>query len=177
MVFRMKRRSLLAPAILSLCITAALPNLLLAQGATSSTTTDQTPDQLGRLKQALSSAGATALTTAQETALTTLIESFRTANTPAISATRLAYDNYILAGEPTQAIALIPTLAAEQAAQDLSRTPAGVTFAANAVAILLTSQLNLLQQALGTDGLVQLIQSLAGGPAGPGNGQGGPPMN
>jgi len=127
MAFRMKRRSLLAPAILSLSMTAALPNLLLAQGATSSATTDQTPDQLGPL--------------AQETALTTLIQSFRTANTPAISAMRLAYDNYILAGEPTQAIALIPPQEGEQAAQDLSRMQAVVTFAANAVAILLTSQL------------------------------------
>jgi Spy/CpxP family protein refolding chaperone len=175
MVLRMKRCNLLCVACIALCLTAALPSMLLGQ-TSSTTTADQKPDPLGRLTQALSDAGATALTTAQETALKTLITDFQTANQATPSSTRLAYESYILAGQADQAIALIPALQQEQAVQALARTQAEITFAVSVVKALSPSQLSLLQQDLGTDELVRLIQSLAGGPGHPGGGPGGPPM-
>jgi Spy/CpxP family protein refolding chaperone len=174
MIFQPKRFNRMLVVFLALCVIAASPGSLTAKASADSILTDQTPDLLGRLKQALSDAGATALTTAQETALTTLIEDFRAANESSPSATRLAYDNYILSAEADQAMALIPTLQSEQSAQALARAQAESTFAVNAVKILLTSQLTLLKQSLGIDELVRLIQSLAGGPGG--GGHSGPPM-
>jgi Spy/CpxP family protein refolding chaperone len=176
MLFQRNRINLLF--VFLLCLAVVLPTLSAAQrrpNATAPTTppdTTQAPDQLRRLKQALSDAGATALTTAQETALTTLITNFQTANKPTPSATRIAYDNYILAGNADQAIALIPILQEEQGAQALARQQAEVNFAVNAVQLLTADQVNALQQDLGSDELVHLIQSLAG-PGGPG----GPPMH
>ena len=173
MAFQMKRIHPILVGILVLCMAAVLPDLSIAQNPA---TTNQMPDPLGRLKGALSNAGATALTSAQESALTALIDSFRTANGPTTSATRLAYDNYILAGNADQAIALIPILQAEQSAQAQAKAQAEINFSVNVVAILTAGQLASLQQSLGADELVRLIQSLAGGP-GPGGGPPGPPMN
>jgi hypothetical protein len=106
MSFRRNRFNLILAAALALYMAAALPGLVLAQDTKEPPTSGQTPDPLGRLKQALSDAGATALTTSQESALTTLITDFRTANQPTTSPTRLAYDNYILSR-----IALLEALA------------------------------------------------------------------
>jgi hypothetical protein len=164
-----ERFPMLVAAVLILCVTAALPGALLAQAPKGTTTApDHTPDPLGHLKQALSNAGATALTTSQETALTTLITNFRTANVGTASTTRLAFDNYILAGDAAHAIALIPALEAERNSKELARAEAEVTFAASAAQLLSVAQVSALQQKLGVDEVVRLIDSLAGGPEGPG---------
>lgn len=163
----------LAAAIL-LFLCAAMSRTLLAQRPMDARDSTQAPDVLRPLKSALESASASALTTDQETQIQTLITTFRTVTAPTASAARLAYDNFILAGNATGAAYLIQTLMSEQSAQDLARMQALVTLSVGVVQVLQSSQLNLLQQALGVDGLVRLLQSLGGGPGEPGGGPGGP---
>ena len=115
MAFAVNRNRILMVAVPAMCITA-LPVSLFAQTSSNTMQSGQAPDPLLFLKQAFSDAGANALTSAQETAPETLITNFRSANQPTVSATRLAYDNYILSGDIADAVALIPALKAEEAA-------------------------------------------------------------
>jgi len=167
-----KKNRLISAAALGLCLAFVLPGMSMAQAVMYSGQSDQTPDYLRPLKQALANAGATALTSDQETAIQTLITNFRTSTESTPSATRLAYDNDILTGNVAGAIALIPALNAEQAQQEQARQEAEISFAAAVVKALSSAQLSALQQKLGADDTVRLIQSLAGGPGG---GHGGPP--
>ncbi len=155
-------------ALVALCALLTLSGMALAQhqggppdGAV------QAPDPLHRLTQAIADAGAAALSTDQQTALTALITKFQADNAPTPTANKTSYDTFILAGNDTSAIALLPTLANERTAQELARAKALTTFAV-AVVKLIQPQLSFLQKSLGVDGLVGLIQSLAGGPGRPG---------
>ena len=51
---------------------------------------------------------------------------------------------------------------------------AEAAFAMAVVQVLIADQVNLLQKRMGSGGLVGMLQSLAGGPGGPGRGPGGP---
>jgi hypothetical protein len=167
MLHQTKKYSTVLVILAAFCISAGIPEHMLAKSSgtttSSQTTTQQAPDPLARLRQALSTAGATALSTDQETALTTLITDFRASNELTASTARLAYDNYILAGDEDSAIALIPTLQAEQADEAAARAEAVTSFGADVVRVLSTSQITSIQVSLGTDELVKLLQSLVGG--------------
>lgn len=169
-----KRVGFMVMVAIVLCVGAVMSGTLLAQRPMDVSGSAQAPDMLGSLKATLADAGASALTSDQATQIQTLITDFHTATAPTVSAARLAYDNYILAGNVTSAAALIQTLTSEQAVQDLARMQALVTYSVGVVNVLQSGQLSLLQQKLGADSLVLLIQSLAGGPGGPGGGPGGP---
>ncbi len=164
MVFRTNRLRLISAAALVAGMTT-LAGLGLAQSS-SPTQSRQAPDPLRHLTQALSKAGADALSTEQQAALNTLITDFQSADALTPSATRLAYDNYILAGDAPDAIALLPALEAERATQAEDRKQAVATFAADAIKILTPAQVKALQQSLGADETVRLIQSLSGPAAG-----------
>jgi len=164
------RKMVLLFGVLALCVIAVSPGLTLAAvNQNAAAMGDRSPDPLQRLSRALSDVGGTALTTAQQTALQTLISDFQNAVQPSPSAARLSYDNYILLGDEAKAVALLPTLEAEQAAEQQQRRQSEVTFAVFAVKLLLADQVAVLQKQLGIDGLVRLIESLAGGPGGHGH--------
>jgi hypothetical protein len=168
-----KRTGFMVMVAIVLCVGAVMSGTLLAQRPMDVSGSAQAPDMMGSLKAALADAGASALTSDQAAQIQTLITDFHTATAPTVSAARVAYDSYILAGNATGAAALIQTLMSEQAAQDLARMQTLATFSVGVVNVLQSGQLSLLQQKLGADSLVQLIQSLAGGPGGPGGGPGG----
>ncbi|MGD0308256.1 MAG: hypothetical protein ABSC02_03120 [Acidobacteriota bacterium] len=168
-----KRTGFMVMVAIVLFVGAVMSGTLLAQRPMDVSGSAQAPDMLRSLKAPLADAAASALTSDQATQIQTLITDFHTATAPTVSAARVAYDNYILAGNATGAAALIQTLTSEQAAQDLARMQALVTFSVGVANVLQNGQLSLLQQKLGADSLVQLIQSLAGGPGGPGGGPGG----
>jgi hypothetical protein len=142
--------------------------------STGTADTMQAPDPLRPLTQALSDAGATALTTAQQTAIETLISGFQEANAPSVSSARAIYDTYILSGNATGAASLIPTLIAERSAMEVTRLQLEAAFGAGVIKLFLPVQIAALKTVLDDDEIVQLIQSLAGGPGGPGR-NGGPP--
>lgn len=127
-------------------------------------------DQLGQLKRALEAAGAPALTAAQETSIKELIANFRSAQQPpvapdpAVAAARTAYQNAILAGKLNEALAQARTIADHMAANAAARTQAIASFSVNVVQALDSAQLNALVAKFGAARVVQMIESLAGGP-------------
>ncbi len=126
------------------------------------------------LINALSEAGATTLSTDQQTAITSLITTFRQSQTPpaaTASSARTAYETAIIAGNKEAALAQVSTLSSEVAAANAARLSSVAAFSISVLKVLDTSQISLLVKQFGTNGVVRLIESLAGGP-GMGGGRG-----
>jgi hypothetical protein len=154
--------------------------LLTASATTSLAQTQTQRDPLAGLKRAITRANAPALTTQQETALTTLITNYRDSlpDEPdaQLEAAREAYDAAILARNATAAATQAQAIATRSAALTLAKLQGEATFE---IAVLnnLNSggQLAPLTTELGNDGVLRLVNSLAGGrgfggPGGPGGG-------
>jgi hypothetical protein len=141
--------------------------------------TRRTHDPLGRLKDALQEASATALTSAQETSLTTLITNFQTAHetrpTPSTAEqnARAAYDTAILNQDSAGAAAQAAIIATEQGVNSLQRQKDLANFGIEVVKVLRSGGdlVAPLITRFGSNGAARLILSLAGGP---GFGPGGP---
>jgi Spy/CpxP family protein refolding chaperone len=155
-----------AVAALALCVIAATPLL------------GQVPGQRGNfqrranaplafLKQALSKAGAPALSSDQETALNTAITNFRSANKPAAQnadekAARDAYANAILTGNGDTAIGAADNLAALLSARQKTMLEAQANFEIQALSVLTSDQVAALQNSIGNQGILRVLDSLAG---------------
>ena len=156
---------------------AALVVLSLAITAAGQEQNRRTRDPLGRLKNALQEANATALTSAQETSLTALITNFQTARetrpTPSTAEqnARTAFDTAILNQDSAGAAAQAAIIATEQGVNSIQRQKDLANFGIEVVKILRTGgdQVNPLITRFGSSGAARLILSLAGGPGfGPG---------
>ncbi len=128
-------------------------------------------DSLGFLKRSITEANAPALTAQQETALTDMIKAFREAQPQgpdaALEAARTAYDNALLAGDLATANAQATILANRSAALSNARLQAEAKFKIDALATLKTGgQFEPLSQKYGSDRVLGLVGSLAGGPGG-----------
>lgn len=151
------------------CLTVALP-----AGANGQRGFADFAGQVGYLvplKNALQTAGATALTSAQEASINTLVTNFRASHTPpaadsAVEAARSAYDNAIVAGQKSAALAQIPTIANEMAANAAARLQENAGFLISVVQVLDAGQVNSLVKQFGASRVVRLIEMLGGGPGG-----------
>jgi len=151
--------------------------LLITSGATLCLAQTQTIDVLMPLKNALQTAGASALTSAQETGIKALINDFRNAHQAPVSNTaiqtaRTAYENAILNADSSAAALQAKAIAAIQADETAKREADRATLAVNILGYLNSTQVNALLTEVGKRGLVRLLLDLAGGPRG---GPGGPP--
>jgi hypothetical protein len=142
--------------------------------------TQQRPqfDALARLKHALQSANAPALSAAQEDQLKALIQQVRDAREavtpdPALEAAHEAYQAAIFAGDQNAANTQAGIIANLTAAITSNRMKSQSTFAIQAINVLKSNQaqVDALVQKVGASGVVHLMSSLVGG--GPG-GFGGP---
>ncbi|MBZ5498458.1 MAG: hypothetical protein LAP85_18825 [Acidobacteriia bacterium] len=149
------------PAVLGLCLNA-MPGIVRAQTAAAA----QAPDLLRPLKIALGEAGVAALTSDQEAAIMALITDFRAQTAPVVSATRASYYNYILSGDATDAVVLLPALMSVENAQAQARAQARINFAAGVAAALTSAQMTALQAKFSDEQIVRFIEALAGGPGG-----------
>ncbi|MBS1789246.1 MAG: hypothetical protein JST85_16085 [Acidobacteria bacterium] len=137
-------------------------------------------DPLGRLKQALQSANAPALSTAQEDQLKTLIQQARDAHPgapdPALKSAHEALDAAIFAGDQAAVDVQAAIIANLTTTMTTNRLKGHAAFTIQAINVLKSnqSQLDALVQKIGSTGVVQLIGSLVGGPGGPGFGGGRP---
>ena len=185
MMIRYQRTPLLSLAALALSMAMLLPGTALAQRqagrgmANAATEVQPNPDLLRPLKNALQAAGAPEFTTDQETSIKNLITNFRAANRPVqpdgnVQADRLKYDEAILTGNTAAVSAQINNMVSRQVSQIGARMNAEAAFTMAVVQALTADQVNLLQKRMGSGGLVGMLQSLAGGPGGPGRGPGGP---
>jgi hypothetical protein len=164
----------------AVCMIALLP--LQAQ------TTTNTParDPLMPLKRALETAGAPALTATQETQLNTLIGEIRTANAPqrptaAVQAARAAYESAIVGGDLTGAGTQIQFLVNDREKRETAAMTALARFSVTALGVLATNsdQTKLLLRQFGNQGVVRVLEVLAGRPGmgvGTGVRMGGPGM-
>ncbi|HQR35213.1 MAG TPA: hypothetical protein PLK30_20915 [Blastocatellia bacterium] len=138
-------------------------------------------DPLMRLKQALQSANAPALTTAQEDQLKALIQQAHDAHPgapdPALEAAHDALGAAIFAGNRAAADAQISIIANLTNTMMTNRMKGHSTFTIQAINVLKSNQaqLDALVQKIGSTGVVQLMGSLVGGPGGPGGPGGGGP--
>ncbi|MEO6725379.1 MAG: hypothetical protein ABIU20_10690 [Blastocatellia bacterium] len=151
----------------------------------SATSAQQRPtrsfDPLTRLKKTLEEASATGLSADQETQLKALVEA-RHGNHPAgpgseFEAARAAFDAAILAGDQAKANSQAAIIANLGTAATKARLEADAKFKLDVLAVLKAGgQVDALTQTLGSEGLLRLLGSLAGGPGGPGGprGPGGP---
>jgi Spy/CpxP family protein refolding chaperone len=167
---KLNRFNLVVAAVLVLCLVAALP--LSAQGPRARlgqralAQSRIQPDQLGMLKRALQTAGATALTSEQETQINKLIADFRAANAPqapdpAVQAARNTLDNAILQGQYDAAAAQV--IVNQMTAKVPARLAAESGFAISIVKVLASGQVDLLVKQFGSARVVRLIESLAAG--------------
>jgi Spy/CpxP family protein refolding chaperone len=168
-------------ATLALCAAVLLPALAPAQDAGTTTTFDR----LGRLKRALSEAGAAALTAAQEDRINTLITNFRNSQTPptpsaTLETARREYDNAILNGDSAGAAAQAAIITTETSANSTARLKSMASFGIAVIKELRSNgdQAGALVKSIGATGTVRLVLSLAGpggfGGRGPGGFGGGP---
>ncbi len=178
-----QRTPLLLQAAFALSMALLLPGIAPAQRqagrgmAIAAAEVQPNPDLLGPLKNALQAAGAPALTPDQETGIKNLIANFRAANRPVppdgnAQADRLKYDEAILTGDTAAVSAQISKMANHQFSQISARMNAEAAFTMAVAQVLTADQVNLLQKRMGSGGLVGMLQSLAGGPGGPGRGAG-----
>ena len=136
------------------------------------------PEPLRGLKQALTEAGAPALSTEQESALKTLVSDFR-ANLPqpdeSVRTAHQALDAAILSGDLAAAQAQAVAIANANAVNMTARLRAEVALKIQVLGVLKTNeaQLTALVQTFGESGVARLLGSVAGGPGGFG-GPGGP---
>lgn len=161
--------------MLTLCVIVASP--LWGQGrgfGPAAAAAQSTRDPLAFLKQALSKAGATALTSDQETALNTLITNFRSANKPTQDpneqAIRDQYANAILAGNLSTASSYADKLATLLSARQSTMLKAEADFQIQALHILTSGQVGALETSVGNNGILRVLQSLTR--PGPGFGRG-----
>jgi hypothetical protein len=167
--------------LLALCLAATSPAWAqMRRMAQNSQSTQQQPDSLAFLKQALAKAGASALDSSQETALNTLITNFRNANKPgtpdaAEQAGRDAYVTAILARDLTSATAAADNLASLFSARQRTMLEAEASFQIQALTYLHSDQVAALQSSIGNNGILRVLQSLAraGFPRGMGGAPGG----
>lgn len=137
-------------------------------------------DPLMRLKQALQSANAAALTTAQEDQLKALIQQARDAHPgapdPALEAAHDALEAAIFAGNQAAADAQAAIIANLSSAMMSNRLKGHTAFTIQAINVLKANQaqLDALVQKIGSSGVVQLMGSLVGGGFGGPGGSGGP---
>jgi hypothetical protein len=138
-------------------------------------------DNLAQLKNALKTAGVSALTSAQESSIQALITAFRDAHKPSPNTAgqdaRAAYENAILNGDNATADAQAAILANAQTADRAQRDKDAAAFAINVIAILKTNagQVEGLVSNMGASRFVKLALGLAGGgPGGFGPRGGGP---
>jgi len=147
--------------------------------ATTSFADQGARDPLAGLKRAISQANASALTTQQETDITALITAYKAAlpddSDDALEAARDAFDAAILAGNATAAQAQAVIIANRTAALVSARLSAEITFEIGVLASLKTGgQLDALTTKYGSDRVLDIVRSLAGGgfdggrPGGPG---------
>ena len=155
-------------------IEALLLLILIAVVTTyASVSQDRQRDPLGRLKHAISEAGAPALTSDQETQLTNLINSLKQTRPQepddALKAAHEAYRAAILACDLAAAQAQATIIANRSTAITSARLQANAKFEIDVLAVLKGGgQLDPLKQKLGDERLLGLIGSLAGGPFGAG---------
>jgi hypothetical protein len=136
-------------------------------------------DPLAGLKRALNQANAPALTTQQETDLNTLITNYKNAlpdgPDDALEATRDAFDAAILAGDATAAQAQAVIIANRSATLLTARLNAEITFEIGVLASLKSGgQLDALTTKYGSDRVLEIVRSLAGGGGFDGGRPGGP---
>lgn len=141
-------------------------------------------DPLTRLKKTIEEASTTALSADQETQLKALIEArhsnqagHRSGPGSEFETARAAFDAAILAGDQARANAQAAIIANLGTAATKARLEADAKFKLDVLAVLKTGgQVDALTQKLGSEGLLRLLGSLAGGPGGPGGprGPGGP---
>jgi Spy/CpxP family protein refolding chaperone len=134
-----------------------------------------TRDSLASIKQALNKAGATALDSAQEAALTALITNFRKAHQPGVpdpstQTARDAYTSAILAKNVTAATSAADNLASLLLTRQRTMMEAEAGFQIQALSVLTAGQVAALQNGIGNDGILRVLQSLSG--PGPGFGRG-----
>jgi hypothetical protein len=183
MKMRYQRTPLLFLTVLALAMALLLPGNAPAQRqagrgmANAATEGQPNPDLLSPLKNALQAAGAPELTTDQETSIKNLIANFRAASRPVppdgnAQADRLKYDEAILTGDTAAVSAQISKMANHQFSQISARMNAEAAFTMAVAQVLTADQVNLLQKRMGSGGIVGMLQSLAGGPGGPGRGAG-----
>jgi hypothetical protein len=160
---------------------ASLSALLLCLSVAATALAQTQRDPLAGLKRAITRANAPALTTQQETALTALITAYRDAQPDEpdaqLEAARDAFDAAILAGNATAAATAAQTIATRSAALTLAKLQAQAAFELAVRNNLNTGgQLTPLTTALGNEGVLRLLDSLAGGHGfgGPGGPVGGP---
>lgn len=161
--------------------TAALLVCLLALSVSPTLAQSSTRDALAGLKRAISQASAPALTTQQETDLNALITAYKDAlpdgEDTTLATARDAYDAAVLAGNITAATTAATQIATRTAELASARLVAQAKFAIAVLANLKTGgQLTALTEKLGSDRLLSLVNSLAGGGGGfggPGGGGGG----
>ena len=137
-------------------------------------------EPLAFLKDALQTAGASALTSVQESDIQALITEFRNSHQKpvqniAVENARVAYENAILSGDNSAAASQAAVLGNAQASEMVQRETDAAVFAINVIAILKTGsgQVDALVAQMGTSGFIRLIQGLAGGPRGFGPSGGG----
>ena len=158
---------------------ASLSALLLCLSVAATALAQTQRDPLAGLKRAITRANAPALTTQQETDLTALITAYRDAQPDEpdaqLETARDAFDAAIPAGNATAATTAAQAIATRSAALTLARLQAQATFEI-AVRNNLNSggQLTPLTTALGSEGVLRLLESLAGGHGFGGPGGGGP---
>ena len=136
--------------------------------ATTSFADQGTRDPLSGLKRAISQANATALTTQQETDITALVTAYKAAlpddSDDALEAARDAFDAAILAGNATAAQAQAAIIASRTAGLVSARLSAEITFELGVLASLKNGgQLDALTTKYGSDRVLDIVRSLAGG--------------
>jgi hypothetical protein len=153
----------------------------LIAGAVSAFAQSERPpmDNLAQLKNAIQTAGVSALTSTQESSIQALIIAFRDAHKPAAVAAgqdaRTAYENAILNGDNATAAAQAIILANAQTAAIAQREKDSAAFAISVISILKTNagQVEKLVANMGASRFVRLVLGLAGGPGGFGTRGGG----
>ncbi len=144
-----------------------------------------TRDSLSVLKRAITQANAPTLTTQQETDLTALITAYKAAlpdgSDDALEAARDAFDAAILAGNATAAQAQAVIIANRSNVLLNNKLKAEITFELGVLALLKSGgQLDPLTTKYGSDRVLEIVRSLAGGRFGdgyPGGFPGGPGRN
>ena len=157
---------------LLLCLFSAIAVTSFAQG-------QGTRDPLSGLKRAITQASAPTLTTQQETDLTALITAYKAAlpdgSDDALDTAREAFDAAILAGNATAAKAQAVIIANAAAALTTARLNAEITFELGVLTSLKNGgQLDALTTKYGSDRVLEIVRSLAGGGGFDGGRPGGP---
>ncbi len=166
MIYRKHQLSVVI-GILALCLIAS--SALWAQGRglrQAGTAAAPTRDPLASLKQALNKAGATALDSSQEAALNTLVTNFRSSNQPGSSnpaeqTARDAYANAVLAKDATAATAAADNLASLLSTRQRTVMEAEAGFQIQALSVLTGNQVTALQNNVGNNGVLRVLQSLS----------------